>query len=274
MEDEASIPFYEPNPATPNLTENIAYHCEVFCEGLGLSFPTSQVAARIAEYMHRNLNLEDRRHRFAVSSALYIATHIMSEHRSLEEICRVSGMQAEDILRTYRQIYSFRGRLIQPNMPGVLRVDSLDDIFERLPAPNVENGFMDYEESGSDLEHYLIPADLRQLEELCDDCAGRLGHSASIQFICLQIAKDIRDERYLAGLSPVPIVAVSLYMVSHLLGIGTPIKQISEVVGISEGTVRNAYRSIYPVRDEILDYEMLEDIRGDRLARDLAWPSF
>ena len=33
------------------------------------------------------------------------------------------------------------------------------------------------------------------------------------------------------------------------------------MVGIGEGTFRNAYRSVYPRRDELVDYEMLEDIR-------------
>ena len=36
----------------------------------------------------------------------------------------------------------------------------------------------------------------------------------------------------MAGLSPLPVVAVSLYIESHLMILGTPITQISDVIGI------------------------------------------
>ncbi len=63
-------------------------------------------------------------------------------------------------------------------------------------------------------------------------------------------------------------------MTSHLMNLDTPIKRISEVVGISEGTIRNAYKSLYLWRGEVIDYDIIDEIRMHRFLQDVAWPDF
>lgn len=105
-------------------------------------------------------------------------------------------------------------------MLGVLSGSSLQGILERLPAPIVENDFMDHEESGRDLEHHLIPADPRRQNEPGEHCGDELGLRGKFGVIYLLIAENIRagSYLYLTGLSLLPIVAVSLYMASRLMG--------------------------------------------------------
>ena len=252
--------------------------CTEFCEGLGLSHSTSHIARQMIGHEDLDVHMEDYipwlQARVA-STVLYMVTHIMNENRSLEEISRVSDIPAEDIRGIYRRIYRSRERLIRSNMLGALSGGSVQDFLDLLPPPSAENGFTDHEVGGSDLEHYLVPAHPEQLEELCTQYSDELDSFAGVRGICLQIARKIRAGLYLAGLSPLPVVAVSLYMASHLASFGTTIRQVSEVVGVSEGTIRNAYRSVYPLRRDFVDSDLLdihEEVRRYRVLRAITWP--
>ena len=263
----------------PGLAVATADLCTEFCEELGLSQSTSNVARQMIEHEDPNVELvtpTPRLQALVVSTVLFMVTHIMDEYRSLEEISMVSGVQADIIRGIYRRIHPSREHLITSNMLGALSGGSVQDFLDLLPPPNAENGFEGHEEGGCDLEHYLIPAHSKQLEELCVQYSHELDHFEGFRGICLDIARRIRAGPYLGGLSPLPVFAVSLYMASHLASSGTTIRQVSEIVGISEGTIRNAYRSLYPRFGELIDSDMLEmheEVRRHRVLQAITWPA-
>lgn len=266
--------MYEPDPAIVDwfAWETIHFICDLFCGELGLSLDTSRIVEQMAEELDRTQDLVDHSPRLIVSTTLYMATHILNEHRSLGDISRVSGTRAEDIRQAYRRIYPTREQLIQPHMLRGLNSNIVQDFLDHLPAPNMENGFMNHAETGSDLEHYLIHASGTTEREFCHHCCDALGF-LGVRDTCSQLARKIGGGPYLAGFSSLPIVAVSLYMVAHLMYFETTIKQISEVVGISEGTIRVAYRCVYPWRGEVVDYGIVDDIRRHRFLQNTAWPA-
>ena len=66
----------------------------------------------------------------------------------------------------------------------------------------------------------------------------------------------------LAGRSPLSIAAACIYMASHLMGQPKSPKDISAVAGVSDGTIRNAYKLIFPKREKLIDPEWLESGKG------------
>ncbi|KAF6225898.1 hypothetical protein HO133_009901 [Letharia lupina] len=278
LEDGPLELMYEPVPATVRwayVTTDIDYLCDAFCEELAVSHNTFNVAREMAQRLALSMG-EHHTPGYIVSVTFYMVTHIMNERRSLEEIWGIANVQTEEIHQAYRRIHPTREQLILPHMFAALGGDSVQNFLESLPSPSTENGFTDQEDGGTDLEHYLVPAQPKRLEELCNQYSDELAYFGGIRDICLQIAGKIRAGLYLAGLSPLPVIAVSLYMASHLASFGTPIRQISEVVGISEGTIRNAYRRVHPWRGELIDSDMLdthEDVRRHRVLRAIAWPA-
>ena len=40
-------------------------------------------------------------------------------------------------------------------------------------------------------------------------------------------------------------------------------KEISNVAGVSDGTIRTAYKLMYPMREQLIDSEWLVDGKGD-----------
>ena len=67
----------------------------------------------------------------------------------------------------------------------------------------------------------------------------------------------------LAGRSPLSIAGACIYIASQLMGQGKSAKDISAVAGVSDGTIRHAYKLIYPNREEFIDPKWLKDGKAD-----------
>lgn len=62
----------------------------------------------------------------------------------------------------------------------------------------------------------------------------------------------------LAGRSPLTIAAVSIYMISYLMGDGKNPKEISAVADVSDGTIRSAYKLVFNEKDKLVKQEWLD----------------
>lgn len=67
----------------------------------------------------------------------------------------------------------------------------------------------------------------------------------------------------LAGRSPLSVAGACIYMASHLVGKGKSAKDISAVAGVSDGTIRSAYKMIYPEREKVIDSKWLKETAGN-----------
>ena len=98
---------------------------------------------------------------------------------------------------------------------------------------------------------------------LCDRYCSQLNLHYSITILSKAIAVKTDKVGSLAGRSPLSIAAACIYMASHLLGEPKTPKEISAVAGVSDGTIRNAYKLIYPKREELIDAKYVEEGKAD-----------
>jgi len=62
----------------------------------------------------------------------------------------------------------------------------------------------------------------------------------------------------LDGRSPLSAAAACIYFVSHLMGSPRTAKEISVVAGVSDGTIRTAYKFLEKEKDKLIDPEWLK----------------
>ncbi|MCO5599491.1 hypothetical protein L7F22_053595 [Adiantum nelumboides] len=64
--------------------------------------------------------------------------------------------------------------------------------------------------------------------------------------------------------SPISIAAAAIYMISQLSDDKKPLKDISRVTGVAEGTIRNSYKDLYPHAAKIIPdwFSKDEDLRN------------
>ena len=67
----------------------------------------------------------------------------------------------------------------------------------------------------------------------------------------------------LAGRSPLSVAAACIYMASYLTKQGKTAKEISAVAGVSDGTIRTAYKFLYLEREKLVRPEWLQNGKGD-----------
>ena len=63
----------------------------------------------------------------------------------------------------------------------------------------------------------------------------------------------------LAGRSPLSVAGACIYMASHLVGKGKSAKEISAVAGVSDSTIRAAYKMIYQEKEKMIDAKWLNE---------------
>jgi transcription initiation factor TFIIB len=100
-------------------------------------------------------------------------------------------------------------------------------------------------------------------EDLCNRYCSQLGLSAEITKIARTLAGKMTSVGSLAGRSPLSAAAACIYFASHLMKNGKTPKEISAVAGVSDGTIRTAYKLLEAEKDKLIDPEWLKDGRGD-----------
>jgi len=66
------------------------------------------------------------------------------------------------------------------------------------------------------------------------------------------VSKQAMNLGVVAGKSPISVAAAGIYMVSQLSSQKRTQKAIADIVGVSEVTIRNAYKDLYPYREQLL----------------------
>lgn len=99
-------------------------------------------------------------------------------------------------------------------------------------------------------------------KEYCSRFCSRLKLPYRITSISEEIAVKTDKLGSLAGRSPLSIAAACIYMASHLMRQPKAPKDIAQAAGVSDGTLRHAYKLIYPKREELVDPEWKGDLNA------------
>ncbi|KAI1434419.1 cyclin-like protein [Xylaria sp. CBS 124048] len=103
--------------------------------------------------------------------------------------------------------------------------------------------------------------------ELCARyCSGlRFSNNHQMARFSSELCEKSSAVKDLAGRSPLSVAAACIYMISHLMGESKTSKQIAAVAGVSDGTIKTAYRFLYQARESLISQDWLA--KGGRLDR-------
>lgn len=101
-------------------------------------------------------------------------------------------------------------------------------------------------------------------KDLCLRFCSQLGlNRQSFVKVSQGLAEKMSTVGDLAGRSPLSVAAACIYLASHLLGKPKSPKEIAEVAGVSDGTIRTAYKYLYQERERLIEPEWIADGKGD-----------
>lgn len=87
-------------------------------------------------------------------------------------------------------------------------------------------------------------------------------NQSDVENVGIYIAKKTSQVSTLAGRSPLSVAAACIFMAAHFLGEPVSSKKIAAVAGVSDGTIKTAYRYLYTAKDELLDQEAMQKSKG------------
>lgn len=264
------------------------------CSRLNLSNRATAVAALLAAKLRTLGWLQAYTPNCIGSVAIYVVSHIMGEPKSPEDISPLFRNMQPDLIRSvYRFIHPRKDELVtrellmdpaaRAHAQGVfallLNRATLEDMLALLPIPTEVIGFIRSKNEAPSLTglEYDLVSRREQINERLGGYCTLLGYDDGlvggfINLVCREIAHNIRRTMILDFRSPQPVMAVSIYMGSHLLCVGTSIRRISEVVGVSERTIRTAYGTVYPRRAELVESRFFNTVSPVKVRQALAWP--
>jgi transcription initiation factor TFIIB len=99
--------------------------------------------------------------------------------------------------------------------------------------------------------------------ELCIRFCSQLSLTHKVTSISEELADKMSSIGALAGRSPLSAAAACIYFASHLMKEPKTAKEISLVAGVSDGTIRTAYKLLEAEKDMLVNPDWLKDGKGD-----------
>lgn len=131
----------------------------------------------------------------------------------------------------------------------------LQDLRDRGEASELNiTQVRNYEQKGSTGADDLVRRYVSQLA---------IRNQSDVEAVAIYIAKKTTQVSTLAGRSPLSVAAACIFMAAHFVGEkDVSSKKIAAVAGVSDGTIKTAYRYLYAAKDELLDSQAMQKSRG------------
>jgi transcription initiation factor TFIIB len=234
------------NSSSKSERDLIAAYKEIgaMSDAIGLPKTVSDIAKQLFKRIEDSKQLKGKTMQSIIAACIFIACRKANVPRTFKEICALTHVPKNEIGRVYKTIEK------------LLVADAQANVAVRPSSDPSGSG-----SATSDLNY--TPTASTNASDLMIRFCNRLQLPPSVQAACVSLARRMADAGTLAGRSPISIAAAGIYFVSWLMGKGKTAKDVGEAAGVSEGTVRNAYKIIYHAREQLVDSEWIGEGKGN-----------
>jgi transcription initiation factor TFIIB len=214
-------------------------------EAIGLPKVVSDIAKQLYKKVEDSKQLKGKTIQSIIAACIFIACRKANVPRTFKEICALTKVPKNEIGRVYKTIE----KLLVADAQATAAANGID-----MPSINPAAA-----------PQYTPTASTNAADLMIRFC-NRLHLPANVQATCVELARRMADQGTLAGRSPISIAAAGIYFVSWLVGKGKSAKEVGDAAGVSEGTVRNAYKLIWADKEQLVDPKWIEPGKGAMVA--------
>ena len=195
-----------------------------------------------------------------IAGCIFIACRQCRVPRTFREIYALTKVSKKDIGRTFKALEKFFAQDSAGKAAMAVAAGGklcVLDITYFLYINNVYKGALPTTDG-------YTSTTSTNAKDLCLRYCNQLGLKAQ-QFtkVSQGLADKVATVGELAGRSPLSVAAACIYMASYLLGKPKTPKEISAVAGVSDGTIRTAYKYLYQDRERLIEPEWIADGKGN-----------
>ena len=230
------------------------------CDAVNIPKNVSDTAKHLFKLVDDAKAFKGKSQEAIIAGCIFIACRQCGVPRTFREIYALTKVSKKDIGRTFKALEKFfaqdsAGKAAMAKATGgklcVLDVTYL------LYINSVFKGVLPTTDS-------YTTTTSTNAKDLCLRYCNQLGLKAQ-QFtkVSQGLADKVATVGELAGRSPLSVAAACIYMASYLLGKPKTPKEISMVAGVSDGTIRTAYKYLYQDRERLIEPEWIADGKGN-----------
>jgi transcription initiation factor TFIIB len=200
------------------------------CDSINLSTAVSNTAKHLFKLTTESKQFKGKAQDVIIAACIFIACRQQNVARSFKEITELTQVPKKELGRVFKDVEKFFKNTSRMS----LRAESA-----------VAAG------QGAELTGYRN-TNSTQPKDLCGRFGGYLKLPPVVCMYAGECAEIMISRGMLAGRSPLSVAAVALYIISNLMGHPRTAKAIAEIVKVSDGTIRSAWRKIYDDRLQIV----------------------
>jgi transcription initiation factor TFIIB len=210
------------------------------CDAVNISKNVSDTAKHLFKLVDDAKAFKGKSQEAIIAGCIFIACRQCGVPRTFREIYALTKVSKKDIGRTFKALEKFFAQ----DSAGKSAIASATGGM----LPSVDT----YQTTQS-----------TNAKDLCLRYCSQLGLNRQ-QFVKVSqgLAEKMSTFGDLAGRSPLSVAAACIYMASYLLGKPKTPKEISQVAGVSDGTIRTAYKYLYQERERLIEPEWLGEGKG------------
>ncbi|KAH8808160.1 cyclin-like protein [Xylogone sp. PMI_703] len=209
------------------------------CDAVNIPKNVSDTAKHLFKLVDDAKAFKGKSQEAIIAGCIFIACRQCGVPRTFREIYALTKVSKKDIGRTFKALEKFfasdsAGKAAMASAAGTL---TSTDKYQTTTSTNAK--------------------------DLCLRYCSQLGLKNQ-QFVKVSqgLAEKMSTVGDLAGRSPLSVAAACIYMASYLLGKPKSAKEISQVAGVSDGTIRTAYKYLYQDRERLIEPEWIADGKG------------
>ncbi|CZS90795.1 probable transcription initiation factor IIB [Rhynchosporium agropyri] len=209
------------------------------CDAVNIPKNVSDTAKHLFKLVDDAKAFKGKSQEAIIAGCIFIACRQCGVPRTFREIYALTKVSKKDIGRTFKVLEKFFAN------------DSEDK------AKAISNGLL------PSTDTYQTTSSTNA-SELCMRYCSQLGlQRQSFVKVSQGLAEKMSTVGDLAGRSPLSVAAACIYMASYLLGRPKTPKEISSIAGVSDGTIRTAYKYLYQERERLIEPEWIANGKGD-----------
>ncbi|KAJ9162272.1 TFIIB-domain-containing protein [Coniochaeta hoffmannii] len=195
------------------------------CDSINAGKVVSDSAKHIFKLVDDAKVLKGKSQEAIVAGCIFIACRHNNVPRTFREIFSLTRISKKEIGRVFKQLEAFLSKLD----PAVVQSQSSNAAYTAKGSTTAD--------------------------ELCARYCSQLWfkNPQKMEKVSRELAGKTASVPDLAGRSPLSVAAACIYFASHLLGDIRTSKEIARVAGVSDGTIRTAYRFLWNARDTLVD---------------------
>jgi transcription initiation factor TFIIB len=211
-----------------------------FCDSINIQKVVSDAAKQLFKIVDDHKAFKGKPQEAIIAGCIFIACRQCQVPRTFREIFALTKVPKKEIGRVFKALEKFFAAQDSKKMDEITKSGGIVD----------------------DSQQYKTTSSTKATELMIRYC-----NNLNLTQNCTTIAQELADRAAtigtLAGRSPISSAAACIYMVSYLMKQPKTAKEISTIAGVSDGTIRNAYKHLYTDRNKLIDPKWVENGKGD-----------